>query len=127
MSGLGNKEIMSRNLKFYVTSSGKERAQICSDLGVSYSTFTDWLNGNKYPRIDSIELMANYFGVQKADLIEEHYDERQDIAKTRDEKKVLMLARHLEKIPEDKRARIIQNFEDTIDTYLEAMGIDKGD
>ena len=38
-----------------------------------------------------------------------------------------MLARHLEKIPEEKRARIVKNFEDTIDTYLEAMGLNKGD
>ncbi len=25
-----------------------------------------------YPRIDKIELMANYFGISKADLVEEH-------------------------------------------------------
>ncbi len=49
------------------------------------------------------------------------------IAQSDDEKKVLLLARHLGKIPEDKRKRIIENFENTIDTYLDAMGINKED
>ncbi len=49
------------------------------------------------------------------------------IAQSDDEKKILLLARHLEKIPEDKRKRIIENFENTIDTYLDAMGINKED
>lgn len=72
MIGLGNKEIMSRNLKYYVNRMHKGRKQICNDLGISYSTFTEWYNGKKYPRIDKIELMSNYFGIQKSDLIEEH-------------------------------------------------------
>ncbi|SEP04074.1 helix-turn-helix domain-containing protein [Propionispora vibrioides] len=71
MSDLGNKEIMSKNLKFYMEKYKKDRNQVCNDLGFKYSTFTDWVNGNKYPRIDKIEMLANYFGIQKSDLIEE--------------------------------------------------------
>mgnify|MGYP001016899287 CR=1 FL=1 len=125
MSELGNKEVMAKNLRFYLSKSGKDRSELCKDLNISYSTFTDWLNGKKYPRIDSIERMANYFGIQKADLIEETRGD--NTARTEDEKHVLLLARHLEKIPEATRKKIIKNFEDTISTYLEAMGIDKGD
>lgn len=47
----------------------------------------------------------------------------ENTAQNETEKKILLLARHLEKIPEEKRERIIRNFEDTIDTYLDAMGI----
>lgn len=72
MCGLGNKEIMAKNLRYYLARSGKERARVCDDLGFSYSTFTDWLNGKKYPRIDKIEMLAAYFGVEKPDLIEDH-------------------------------------------------------
>ena len=49
----------------------KDRNQICDDLGLKYTTFTDWVNGKKYPRIDKIELLANYFKVRKSDLIED--------------------------------------------------------
>ena len=68
---LGNKEIMARNIRRYMDLKGKSRMEICNDLGFAYSTFTDWLNGNKYPRIDKIEALANYFGISKADLVEE--------------------------------------------------------
>ena len=39
--------------------------------GFPYSTVTEWINGRKYPRIDRIEIMADYFGILKSALIEE--------------------------------------------------------
>ena len=71
MSGLGNKEIFSRNLRALMEKTGKDRNKVCDDLGFKYSTFNDWYNGNKYPRIDKIEMLSNYFGVMKSDLIED--------------------------------------------------------
>ena len=70
MSDLGNKEIMSRNIQYYMDLNNKTRQEMCDALGVKYSTFSDWVNGNTYPRIDKIEMMANYFGIKKADLVE---------------------------------------------------------
>lgn len=49
---------------------GIDRIKICNDLNIKYTTFVDWLNAKTYPRIDKIELMANYFGIQKSDLVE---------------------------------------------------------
>ena len=72
MSDLGNKEIMAKNIKRYMEKYGKSRKEMCEVLGVKYTTFTDWVKGNTYPRIDKIELMANYFGVSKSDLVEDH-------------------------------------------------------
>lgn len=71
MSNLGNKKIMARNIRHYMELHNKSRKEMCEALGVKYTTFTDWVNGNTYPRIDKIELMANYFGIEKSDLIEE--------------------------------------------------------
>ena len=70
MSALGNKEIMARNIKRYMDKMGISRKDFCERLGFAYSTVTDWLNAEKYPRIDKIEMMANFFGVSKADLVE---------------------------------------------------------
>ena len=74
MSNLGNKEVFSRNLKHYMTINNKGRSEICESLKIPYTTFTDWEKGNIYPRIDKIEMLANYFGIQKSDLIEDKYD-----------------------------------------------------
>jgi len=73
INGLGNKEILSKNLKMYIDINGKnDRAELAKDLAVPYTTLTDWINGTSYPRIDKIELMARYFKILKSDLIEEH-------------------------------------------------------
>ncbi|MBR2189287.1 MAG: helix-turn-helix transcriptional regulator [Eubacterium sp.] len=72
-NSLGNKEIMAKNILKYMTLYGKDRKDVCRDLNISYTTFTDWVKGKTYPRIDKIELLANYFHVSKADLVEEHH------------------------------------------------------
>jgi len=70
MSDLGNKEIFANNLQYYMNLNNKSRNDVCRDLEIPYSTFTDWYNANIYPRIDKIQLLANYFGIQKSDLVE---------------------------------------------------------
>lgn len=67
---LGNKEVMSKNLKYYMDKKGVDRNQLCSDLDLKYMTVSDWINAKTYPRIDKVELLANYFGINKSDLIE---------------------------------------------------------
>ena len=71
MSDLGNKEIFSKNLRYYMTINNKTRIDLCRDLDFKYTTFTDWYNGNIYPGIDKIEKIANYFRIEKSDLIED--------------------------------------------------------
>ena len=70
MSDLGNKEVFAKNLQYYMKLNNKTRNDVCRDLEIPYSTFTDWCNANIYPRIDKIQLLANYFGIQKSDLVE---------------------------------------------------------
>ena len=74
MSSLGNKAIMAENIQRLMDSRGIDRNKICADLGLKYTTFTDWVKGNKYTRIDKIELLANYFGVPKSELVEKYTD-----------------------------------------------------
>lgn len=70
MSALGNKEILAANLRYYIERSGKTQKDFADIIGVKYSTFNDWINAKKYPRIDKIEMLAAYLGIQKSDLIE---------------------------------------------------------
>lgn len=73
MGNSNNKQIMAENIQYYMKLKGKTRQQVCNSIGVKYTTFTDWVKGNAYPRIDKIELMADYFGISKSDLVEEKY------------------------------------------------------
>ena len=75
---MNNKEIMSKNIKYYLSRKHLNVKDFAKQLGFKYTTVLDWVNGNTYPRIDKIEKMAKYFGVNKSDLVEEHKDNAQD-------------------------------------------------
>ena len=75
MSSIGNKEIFAKNLRYYIEKSGKTQKQLAAIVDVAQSTFNDWAMAKKYPRIDKIEILANYFGILKSDLIEERQSE----------------------------------------------------
>lgn len=84
MSNIGNKETLSKNLKYYIEKSGKDRRELAEIWGFPYSTLTEWINAKKYPRIDRIEIMADYFGILKSDLIEEKTEEHREMQKNND-------------------------------------------
>ena len=84
MSNLGNKEVMARNLLYYMERSGKTQRDMAEVVGVSPSTFNDWVKAKKYPRIDKIEILANYFRILKSDLIEEKTEEHREMQKKND-------------------------------------------
>lgn len=69
-SSLGNKEVMASNIRRHIEKLGLNVKDFSREIGVSYSTVRDWANAVTYPRIDKIEMMANYFGVNKSDLVE---------------------------------------------------------
>jgi transcriptional regulator with XRE-family HTH domain len=68
---LGNKEIMARNIKHLMDKKGVNASMICSTLNIPNTTFSDWCNAKTYPRIDKIEMLANYFNVSKSELVED--------------------------------------------------------
>jgi transcriptional regulator with XRE-family HTH domain len=72
---LGNKKIMGENIQYYMDKMGIDRKDFAKAIDVPYSSLTDWINGKTYPRIDKIERMANYFGISKADLVEERNED----------------------------------------------------
>ena len=67
---LGNKRIMGDNILHYMQLENIERRDFAKAIGVPYSSLTDWINGNTYPRIDKIQKMADFFGIDKSDLVE---------------------------------------------------------
>ena len=71
MQDLGNKKIMSANLRRLMAERKINAKDLSRILNFPYTTLLSWVRGENYPRIDKIEAMADYFGVLKSDLIEE--------------------------------------------------------
>lgn len=107
MSSLGNKDVMSKNLRYYIDKSGKTRQELSEIWGFPYSTVSEWVNGRKYPRIDRIEIMADYFGILKSDLIEDRSKDESEFPGSSPElSEFLSLFRKL--TPEEKKMLIAQ-------------------
>lgn len=63
---------MSNNIKRHLAQRGLNVKDFSTEMDFKYTTVLDWVNAKTYPRIDKIELMARYFGVDKSDLVEEY-------------------------------------------------------
>lgn len=70
MSG-DERKIFARNLRRYMALKDKKQIDLMNDLGLSSSTISSWVNGFKMPRMDKVQMLADYLGVRKTDLIEE--------------------------------------------------------
>ena len=66
-----SKEVFSKNLQYYMGRKGITQKELSEIIGVSAPTINEWIKTKKYPRIDKVEKLANYFGCLKSDLIEE--------------------------------------------------------
>ena len=114
MSSIGNKAIMAQNLKYYIEKSGKDRRELAEIWGIPYSTVSEWINGRKYPRIDRIEIMADYFGIQKSDLIEDKQAEpANDDGLSDNMRKLIDFAKS---VPEDKAEMILRVMQSIVES-----------
>ena len=81
---LWSKEVFAKNLKKYMEIKGITQKELAEIIGVSAPTMNEWLQAKKYPRIDKIEKLANYFNILKSDLIEEKSEEHFEMQKNND-------------------------------------------
>lgn len=62
------RESFARNLRKYMDADGRKQIDLGKYMGVSSATVSDWCNGKKIPRIDKINSIANWLGVDFAVL-----------------------------------------------------------
>lgn len=66
------REIFSSHLGYLLARSGKTQIDMARVLNVATGTVSSWANGQKFPRADMIERIADYLGVRMSTLIEEN-------------------------------------------------------
>ena len=107
---LGNQEIFSRNLKRYLDNSGKTQKEIAAAIYVSTGTFCDWIKGRAYPRMDKVQLLAEYFGISKSDLVEDVNVLKESVSE--EDQEVLDL---FHKVPKEKRELVLSMIRAAVD------------
>lgn len=122
---------------------------VAKKLSISSGSVTAWKKNGTNPRTDTAQKIADYFHVSLDYLLGNVNDpffmldnkkilddinenpatenNQSEVNESPTEKKLKLLARHLDKVPDEQRERLIKNFEDSIDLYLDALNISKGD
>lgn len=101
---LGNKEIMAENIQYYLAKNAKAPIDMVRDLEFKQTTVYDWINARTYPRIDKIEMMANYFGIDKSDLVEKRNTDEMHLATNAGKQEPINLA---ETVDDSERDNVI--------------------
>ena len=89
-----------------MSENNKSRNDIVRDLGFKYSTVRDWEKGMTVPRMDKVELLANYFHCTTADLLEEK--EKPTAADDGLSEDMRKLIERIKKLPADKVQMLLQ-------------------
>ena len=113
---MDNKNIFAYNLKRYMELKGRSRNDISEALGISYYTVSDWVNGKKYPRMDKVEMLANYFGIQKSDLIEKKGEEKSPPEELQLNEGERMLVELFRKVPKEHQELVLRMIESALKT-----------
>ena len=107
---LDPKVIFANNLKRYLQLTGKTQKEVAAAIGVTTGNFCDWVSCRSYPRPEKVQALANYFGIKKADLVEEFAVNEEDL----DDQKILDL---FHQVPKEKRAEAIALCQSVLNTF----------
>lgn len=70
-SATKQREILANNLNSLLEKKRLSQADVIRTLGVPEATVRSWFNGEKYPRLDKIQMLADYFNVPRSRITEE--------------------------------------------------------
>ncbi len=68
------KELFSKNLVDQLLAHGETQASMTRYMKISSATASDWCNGRKMPRVDKIQALCSWMGIELSDLLEEKSD-----------------------------------------------------
>lgn len=69
-----SKEIFAKNLKYLFTKYDIEQNILATKLNVTPAAITEWVKGRKFPRIDTLQLLAENFNLNISNLIEDNLE-----------------------------------------------------
>jgi transcriptional regulator with XRE-family HTH domain len=65
------REIFIKNLRYIMEKKGITQADICRELNIPSATMSNWFTGQRYPRIDKMQQLADMLGVSYSMLTTE--------------------------------------------------------
>ena len=62
---------IGRNLTDLLISRGRTQQELADFIGVNKSTVSNWVNGARTPRMDKIDMMADFFNVDRFEILDD--------------------------------------------------------
>lgn len=95
MGDMTQREVFAANLNKLMNARGLEQIDIVRRLNTTASTVSDWVNGKKYPRVDTMQEIANFLGVRISDLTSEDAETNDMSYLDEDERELIAIFRRL--------------------------------
>ena len=99
---LENKQILIKNLRRYLDMHQKTQKEVAAAIGVTTGNFCDWMKGRAYPRAEKLQALADYFGIQMSDLVDDTNISKEYIS---DEDQAVLDLFH--EVPKEKRELVL--------------------
>ena len=64
------KKVVARNLRNIMWQHQKTQAEVARDLKINKATLSAWMNGTRTPKIENIDMLCKYFGVDRSAIME---------------------------------------------------------
>ena len=71
------RDIFVENFHTWMLNKKMTHSRLASILGLPLSTISSWYNGQSYPRVDSMQRLADALGISMRDLTDEREDEKE--------------------------------------------------
>ena len=78
MSDELQKKIFAKNLRHYLDRENQTQKEVAEAIGVSPQTFNTWIQMVALPRMGKVQALADYFGINKSDLLEDKGTQEED-------------------------------------------------
>ena len=105
-----SRALFAHNLERHLNRTGKTKSEVARLVGVQPSTISDWLAGRGFPRLKTMNALADVFGVTQSELVDGTNHNRETISE--EEQKVLDL---FHQVPEEKRELVLSMIRVAID------------
>lgn len=63
------KKVVARNLRNIMWQHQKTQAEVARDLKINKATLSAWMNGTRTPKIENIDMLCKYFGVDRSAIM----------------------------------------------------------
>lgn len=118
-------KLFSKNLNYYLDINSKTQLELSKFMGVSAATVSNWCKGIKLPRMDKVDMICEYFNINRSDLIQDKKN-KEPIIRNQSEKDVEKILMQTQKQLTSQEGLMFEGepaSQESIDSILAAMKI----